>query len=118
MYSQLRNARRQRTSAKANASRARRKQRPAGGSHASIGSHERLESRVLFSAVRMDAGFMTNVLTRGGDVSSGAISLNFSSPIQFYGHTYSSVFINTNGVVTFGNGAAGFPDAPMSSATV
>jgi hypothetical protein len=123
MHSQLRNARRhQRSSPTAKSHRARRRQqqqqeqqqqRPAEP-RAFVGGLEQLESRLLFSAVRLDPSFMANVLKRGDDSGTGAINMNFSSPVQFYGSTYSSVYISNNGFVSFNSLTGGFSDAAMS----
>ncbi len=64
----------------------------------------------LFTALpRLDAsailpGFNSFDLVPNDDESSGATSLGFSQPINFYGASYSSLFVNNNGNVTF-NGA-------------
>jgi len=44
-------------------------------------------------------GFSSGVLPANDDVSTDAVSIGF--PINFFSHTYSSVFVNNNGNVTF-----------------
>lgn len=61
---------------------------------------EALESRILLSAVR--AGFDANTLARGDDISSAQVDIGFS--LGFFGPTYTKLFVNTNGNVTFGRG--------------
>ena len=50
------------------------------------------------------AGFGENVLARTDDGSSGTIDLStvFTDGLDFFGHTYSKLWINNNGNVTFG----------------
>ncbi|MBV9676823.1 MAG: PEP-CTERM sorting domain-containing protein [Acidobacteriaceae bacterium] len=48
-------------------------------------------------------GTLPNTLAKGDDVSSSAVALGFgASGINLFGQTYTSVYINTNGNVTFG----------------
>src|SRR5689334_23907884 len=115
MYAQARtDRRRQRTTPSAKAHRARRQQQRPADLRRFIGGLEPLESRALLSAVRMDSSFMTNVLKRGDDTGTGAISLNLSSPVQLYGNSYSSVYISNNGFVSFNSLTGGFSDAAMA----
>lgn len=51
------------------------------------------------ASIAIDAGYFANFLTRGDDNSSAPISIGFS--IDFYGDTYTELFINSNGSVTF-----------------
>jgi hypothetical protein len=64
---------------------------------------EPLESRVLFSAdaIRDLDGFYTNTLGAVDD-RSVLTSLNFESPINFYGGSYDTVWVNNNGNLSFG----------------
>lgn len=62
-------------------------------------------------AVRVDLDlngqdrFVANILPRNDDGSSGQISLvnpgGFSAPINFFGPSYSSLYVNNNGNITF-----------------
>ncbi|HYL68338.1 MAG TPA: Ig-like domain-containing protein, partial [Candidatus Limnocylindria bacterium] len=52
------------------------------------------------STNRQLPGFLTNVLPANDDNSTGAVPLPF--PINFFGTTYNSLFVNNNGNVTFG----------------
>jgi PKD repeat protein len=68
---------------------------------------ERLEERMLMSAVRPDAAFMATDLGVGDDRSypttgSAGVSLGFGTPINFFGSLYSGVFVNNNGHVSLG----------------
>jgi hypothetical protein len=91
---------------------ARRKGKPAGSSRAAAfpvhaSGLELLESRVLMSAVRLDAGFNTSLLIAGDDRSfpttgTAGVSLGFTAPINFFGNVYSGVFVNNNGNISLG----------------
>ena len=86
--------------------RARRRAGAAAGAAVHSGL-EPLESRVLMSAVRPDAGFSATDLGVGDDRSfpttgTAGYSLGFSSPINFFGSVYSGVFINNNGHISLG----------------
>lgn len=50
-------------------------------------------------AVRPDAGFIANTLARNDDGSTVAVPLGFNA--NFFGTTYTSVFVNNNGDITF-----------------
>src|SRR5205807_2328478 len=53
-------------------------------------------------AIRTNAGFQASSLGPNDDDSSAAVNLGFSNPINFYGNTYTSLFVNNNGNVAFG----------------
>lgn len=77
---------------------------------------ERLESRVLLSAVR--SGFTTvGTLGNTDDSASAAVPLGFSSTINFFGPTYSSVYVNNNGNLTFKSPNTIWVGAPLSTRT-
>ncbi|MFC5004608.1 nidogen-like domain-containing protein [Dactylosporangium cerinum] len=57
-------------------------------------------------AVVADAGCTTNSLGRSDDGSSGQVPLGF--PVNFFGTTYSGMYVNNNGDVTFGSAYSGF----------
>ncbi len=61
-------------------------------------------------AIRTFSGFQPATLSRGDDVSSAATPLGFSA--NFLGPTSSTVFVNTNGNVTFGAPFVGYPGMP------
>jgi PKD repeat protein len=68
---------------------------------------ERLEERMMMSAVRPDAAFIGTDLGVGDDRSypttgSAGYSLGFNTPINFFGSLYSGVFVNNNGHVSLG----------------
>jgi hypothetical protein len=65
------------------------------------------------SAVRV--GFNSAVLPANDDQSTGPASLAFSAPINFFGSTYSSLYVNNNGNVTFGNASSGFNPSALTS---
>jgi hypothetical protein len=53
--------------------------------------------------------------TRNDDGFSGPIPLGFS--LNFFGHTYTSLFANNNGNISFGNGISAFtPNGPQGAA--
>src|SRR5213083_1549477 len=58
-------------------------------------------------AVRNLAGFTTNVLPPNDDGSTGSVPIGFS--VNFYGLTFSDLFVNNNGNITF--------DAPLATYT-
>jgi len=53
------------------------------------------------SAAAIVGGPLANALPRGGDVSASPVSIGFS--INFFGTVYTSLSVNENGNVTFGN---------------
>src|SRR5258705_8098443 len=63
-------------------------------------------------AIRSIPGFQPNTLPRGDDVSSSAVPLGFS--INFLGKTASTVYINSNGNITFGVPYDGYPGMPSA----
>lgn len=90
--------------------------RPSAGPSA----FERLEGRLLMSAVRPDASFMSQDLLVGDERSfptTGSIgtSLGFTAPLNFFGNSYGGVFVNNNGNVTFGGRNSFFFDADFDS---
>ena len=81
---------------------------------------EPLESRLLMSAVRPDAGFSTADLGLGDDRSfpttgSAGFSLGFSAPINFFGSLYSGVFVNNNGNISLGARNSFYTNADMDA---
>ena len=50
-------------------------------------------------AVRTDAAFNANTLPRNDDESTGLVPIGF--PVNFFGTTYTSLYVNNNGNVTF-----------------
>lgn len=81
---------------------------------------ERLESRVLMSAVRPDAGFTAVDLGIGDDrsfptIGSAGYSLGFSAPINFFGNLYNGVFVNNNGNVSLGARNSFYSDVGLES---
>src|SRR4051794_23722603 len=64
---------------------------------------ERLEPRVLFSAVRQLPEFLANTLGPVDD-KSVSVPLGFAGPVNAFGNTYNGVYVNNNGNVTFGGG--------------
>lgn len=59
---------------------------------------------VRASAASFEPGFNSNTLAANDDGSTGLVGLPF--PIDFFGNTYSSLYVNNNGNVTF-NGSLG-----------
>src|SRR5689334_6016197 len=58
-------------------------------------------------AIRTFPGFQPTSLTKGDDVSSSSVPLGFT--INFLGQSSSSVYINTNGNITFNSAYDGYP---------
>lgn len=56
------------------------------------------------ASVRTDLGFKSNTLAANDDLSTGSVAIGFSA--NFFGTTYSNLFVNNNGNVTF-NGPLG-----------
>lgn len=53
---------------------------------------------------------------RNDDGFRGPVSLGFSSPLSFFGGSYTSFFVNTNGNISFGNGISSFtPTGPQGA---
>src|SRR6266851_2903892 len=65
----------------------------------------------LPGAVR--SGFSANSLARNDDDSTAAIPLGF--PVNFFGNSYSSVFVNNNGNVTFDSILSSYTPFSLSS---
>jgi len=85
----------------------------------SASSFEPLEDRVLMSAVRMDAAFNATSLGVGDDRSTTtAVSLGFSSPVNFFGSLFSSVFVNNNGNLSFGVRNSAFSSSGLDALQV
>ncbi|MFN2511680.1 MAG: Calx-beta domain-containing protein [Pyrinomonadaceae bacterium] len=64
-------------------------------------------------AIRNLQGFNANSVGRNDDSSTGAVPLGFT--INFFGTSYSSVFVNNNGNVTFDAALATFTPFPLST---
>jgi Nidogen-like/VPDSG-CTERM motif len=58
------------------------------------------------TTIRTDSGFTTNILPAMDDGSSGPVSLGFDA--NFFGTTYSSLSVNNNGYVSFGEALSTF----------
>ncbi|GAA1531445.1 hypothetical protein GCM10009827_056460 [Dactylosporangium maewongense] len=64
-------------------------------------------------AVVTDPGCLTTVAARTDDGSSGAVPLGF--PVNFFGTTYDSMYVNNNGDVTFGGPYTGFSGLDLAA---
>ncbi|MFF5225922.1 MBG domain-containing protein [Dactylosporangium sp. NPDC000521] len=64
-------------------------------------------------AVVTDPGCLTTVAARTDDGSSGAVPLGF--PVNFFGTTYDSMYVNNNGDVTFGSPYTGFSGLDLAA---
>jgi len=62
-------------------------------------------------AVRTDAGFTSNILTRNDDGSTGSVSLPFT--FNFFGVNENHLFVNNNGNVTFDSALGTFTPFPL-----
>ena len=65
-----------------------------------LGVIELLEARTLLSAVRPGL-FNANSLPGNDDGSTGTVAIGFSAPINFFGQSFNSLYVNNNGNVTF-----------------
>ena len=72
----------------------------------------------LYSGLGGDQGYGTECLFRNDDRSSSAIDITpaFPSGLRFFDSTFTTVYVNTNGNITFGGGVSTYtPDAfPLS----
>lgn len=95
----------------------------AGGASASVALQLARPDAVQAQAVVQDAACLANALAAGDDLSSPAITL--STPLSFFGATYPSLFVNTNGTISFGaptsaftpSSGCGFGDAGATKPT-
>ncbi|HAL39559.1 MAG TPA: VPLPA-CTERM sorting domain-containing protein [Polaromonas sp.] len=60
-----------------------------------------LASSAMAGAVHDASLFTTNTLARNDDSSTGLVSMGFTNPANFFGTTYSNLYVNNNGNVTF-----------------
>jgi hypothetical protein len=78
------------------------------------GSDEGAISNVVqIGAVVSDPNCSTNVLPGNDDKSTGAVTLPFT--VTYFGKTYSTVFVNNNGNVTFGQAISQWTPEALSS---
>lgn len=64
-------------------------------------------------AVVTDGGCVATLAARTDDGSSGPVPLGF--PVNFFGTTYSSMYVNNNGDVTFGGPYTGFSGLDLAA---
>jgi len=64
-------------------------------------------------SIRQLAGFTSNVLPPNDDSSTGSVTLPFT--INFFGTNFSSLFVNNNGNVTFGQPLSTFTPSGLNS---
>src|SRR5262249_44994916 len=76
-------------------------------------SVERLDDRIVPSAVRDLAGFSANTMAANDDESAGPIDLGFTT--LFAGADHSQVYVNNNGNVTFNNPLRQYTPSSLSS---
>jgi Tol biopolymer transport system component len=89
----------------------------AGGASATVALQLVRPDAVQAQAVVQDPACLGTALRAGDDLSSAAVAL--PSPLTFFGATYASLFVNTNGTVSFGaptgaftpSSGCGFADA-------
>src|SRR5262249_14207575 len=74
-------------------------------------SLELLEIRNVLAAVV--PGFASSVLAGNDDGSIGPVDIGF--PIDFLGTSYSQLYINNNGNVTFGQGSSQFTPTALTN---
>src|SRR4051794_16759293 len=75
---------------------------------------ERLEPRVLFSAIRQLPEFLAHTLGPADD-KSVLVPLGFAGPVNAFGNPYAGVFVNNNGNVTFGGSFSSFRAGPLAN---
>jgi hypothetical protein len=66
--------------------------------------------------VRTDVGFTSNTLAGNDDSSVGPVGIGFN--VKFFGTTYSSLFVNNNGNVTFTDSLSTFSPFGLLSASI
>jgi hypothetical protein len=73
----------------------------------------------LINGLGGPAGFGPNILAANDDNSTGAISLSSVLPngLDFFGTTYTSLFINNNGNITFGSPSSRFTPTQITANT-
>ena len=73
----------------------------------------------LINGLGGPAGFGSNLLAVGDDNSSSAISLSsvFANGLDYFGTTYTSIFINNNGNLTFGSASSTFTPFQITAST-
>jgi hypothetical protein len=73
----------------------------------------------LINGLGGPAGFGSNLLAVGDDNSSNAISLSsvFPNGLDYFGTTYTSIFINNNGNLTFNNPSSTFTPFQITANT-
>src|SRR4051812_8311990 len=72
---------------------------------------ERLEDRSLPAA--MLTGFDTQTLPGNDDGFTGAIDLGFT--VNFFGGSYSQVYVNNNGNITFGGASSQYTPSALTN---
>ncbi len=65
------------------------------------------------NAVRTNAGFATSVIPASDDGVTTAVTLPV--PVNFYGTTYSTLFVSNNGCVTFDQAFSAFTPSPLQT---
>src|SRR4051812_35985509 len=77
---------------------------------------ERLEPRVLLSAVRQLPEFLAHTLGAADD-KSVFVPLGFAGPVNAFGNAYTGLNVNNNGNVTFGGSFSSFKPGPLANLT-
>jgi hypothetical protein len=73
----------------------------------------RVTPKIGPNAVRTNAGFTTNAIPASDDGSTAAVTLPV--PVNFYGTTYPTLFVNTNGNVTFDQVFSAYTPSPLQT---
>src|SRR3954470_9423892 len=89
---------------------------PAPRPAASRAAGERLEARVLFSAIRQLPEFLAHTLGPADD-KSVFVPLGFAGPVNAFGDSFDGVYVNNNGNVTFGGPFSSFRPGPLANLT-
>lgn len=77
-----------------------------------------LHASGLISGLPGESGFGTQALGPGDDNSSGAINITSvfgASGVNFFGHNYTSLYINNNGNITFGASSSTFTPSEINA---
>lgn len=74
----------------------------------------------LAQAALYTSSYGTNIATLSNcdDCSAGAYSFGAGQSINFFGNTYTGLYVGSNGYVTFGAGASNYTTAPLNTETI
>ena len=70
----------------------------------------------LHAELLLNPGFTTNILPGNDDYSTGAVAIGFTA--NFFGSSYSQLYVNNNGNVTFGTASGTFTPTGLGGVTI